>query len=245
MPLIRHGVILEMRAVIFDLDGVLVKFNIDSLRIKEDVIAYFESQGFPSGVLKPSQSFSTIKATVETHFLGKGMSRPEVTGILRRGEAMAVDHEIRAARSASLLPGVKETIKALKEGGIKCAIFTYNNSKAVKTVLERHCLEGCFDAVVSRDQTENPKPSPLHLKKVLDLLNIGTGEALVVGDSEMDIKPSKELGVKVAGITTGIRSEEELRAFEPDYLINSLPEILEILATLPQEPDHESKPEDT
>lgn len=222
-----------MRAVIFDLDGVLVSFNIDSRRIKEEIIQYFESLGFPRGVLSPTQPFSKIKDTVEADFKVKGVGSGEITQILRRAEAMAVDHEVEAARSTALLPGAKETVMTLKKKGIKCGIFTYNNSQAVRIVLERHGMDRCFDAVVSRDQTERPKPSPVHLKKVLESLGVGCAEALVIGDSEMDIKPSKELGVRVAAITTGIRSEEELRSFDPDYLINSLPEVFQILGIIP------------
>jgi phosphoglycolate phosphatase-like HAD superfamily hydrolase len=45
----------------------------------------------------------------------------------------------------------------------------------------------------------------------------------------MDIKPSKELGVRVAAVTTGIRSGDFLRTLEPDYLIDDLSQLLPIV----------------
>ncbi|MDI9608807.1 MAG: HAD family hydrolase [Candidatus Verstraetearchaeota archaeon] len=218
-----------MKAVVFDMDGVLVNFNIDSRRIKTEIIEYFEGSGFPKGVLSPALPFSKIKGEVERHFFSKGMRKDQILEILRAAEGMAVEHEVEAARTTRLLPGAKETVSALKAMGVRLAIFTYNNSRAVRLALERLGLEGYFDAVVSRDQVENPKPSPCHLMRVLELLGVSADEALVVGDSEMDIRPAKELGVRVAAITTGVRSEEELRAHAPDYIVKGLPEVIEIV----------------
>lgn len=219
----------EIRAVIFDMDGVIVNFNIDSRKIKGEIIKFFEGKGFTQGVLSPLQPFSTIRRLVEEHFTKGGMEKGEVMDLLRKAEGMAVEYEVQAAMTTELLPGARETILELERMGIKRAIFTYNNSKAVRVALERLGLSGHFDAVVSRDQVESPKPNPCHLRAVLEALGVAASEALVVGDSEMDIRPSKELGVKVAAITTGVRSEEELRALSPDYIIRSLPEVLGIV----------------
>jgi len=217
-----------MKAVVFDMDGVLVNFNIDSRRIKAEIISYFEGMGFPRGILTPALPFSKIKEEVERHLSSKGIGRGEILEMLRTAEGMAVEYEVEAARTTELLPGARETVSALKARGFRLAIFTYNNSRAVRMALERLGLDGYFDAVISRDQVEKPKPSPCHLRRVLEALGVSEEEALVVGDSEMDIKPAKELGVKVAAITTGVRSEEELRAHSPDYIVNGLPEIIEI-----------------
>ncbi|MEJ5293290.1 MAG: HAD family hydrolase [Candidatus Methanosuratincola sp.] len=217
-----------MKAVVFDMDGVLVNFNIDSRRIKAEIIAYFEGMGFPRGILTPALPFSKIKDEVERYFSSKGINQDQILEMLRTAEGMAVEYEVEAARTTELLPGARETVSALKARGFRLAIFTYNNSRAVRIALERLGLDGYFDAVISRDQVENPKPSPCHLRRVLEILGVSEGEALVVGDSEMDIKPAKELGVKVAAITTGVRSEEELRAYAPDYIVNGLPEVVEI-----------------
>ncbi len=218
-----------MKAVVFDMDGVLVNFNIDSRRIKAEIIEYFERLGFPKGALSPDLPFSKIKDEAERHFSSKGMGKEKILEILRAAERMAVDHEMEAAKTTILLPGAKETVSSLKSMGVKLAIFTYNNSKAVQMALERLGIDGYFDAVVTRDQVESPKPSPCHLKRVLELLGVSAEDALVVGDSEMDIKPAKELAVKVAAITTGVRSEEELRSHSPDYIVKGLSEVIEIV----------------
>jgi phosphoglycolate phosphatase-like HAD superfamily hydrolase len=46
----------------------------------------------------------------------------------------------------------------------------------------------------------------------------------------MDIKPCKELGVRVIAITTGIRTADELRLYSPDFLIEDLSDLPEVIA---------------
>ena len=46
-----------------------------------------------------------------------------------------------------------------------------------------------------------------------------------VGDTENDILPANEIGVKNIAVTTGIRSEEKLRTYNPSAIINSISDI--------------------
>ena len=46
-----------------------------------------------------------------------------------------------------------------------------------------------------------------------------------VGDTENDILPANEIGVRSIAVTTGIRSEEKLRIYNPSVIINSISDI--------------------
>jgi len=220
-----------LKAVIFDLDGVLMRFNLDSRRIKEDVIRYFVRNGLQDGLLSPTSSFSSIRESVRTFFSIAGKDPSWTEGLIKEGEKIPIEHEIRAATVTELLPNAKKTLMALKSMGLKLAVFTYNNSSATRIALRRHNLENFFDVVVARDMVIRPKPSPMHLDTVLNRLGVTKDEAIVVGDTEMDIKPCKELGVRVIAITTGIRTADELRFYSPDFLIEDLSDLPEIVAT--------------
>jgi phosphoglycolate phosphatase len=221
-----------LRAVIFDLDGVLMKFKIDSLRIKGEVISYLEAKGLAPNLLKPTEPFSTIKDRTRSIFSSQGRSNDWIESVIREAEAIPIRHEVEAAHVAETLPGARETLSALRDRGLVLAIFTYNNSFAVEIALARNGIKEYFDLVAARDSVPRPKPNPLHLKFNLSSLKVGRDEAIVVGDSEMDIKPSKELGVRVVAISTGIRDAEYLRDLSPDYLIGSLMELEPIIDSL-------------
>lgn len=217
-----------LRAIIFDLDGVLVKFSLDSKKIKEEVVEFLESKGVPPGVLSSTMPFSKIRETAATQLRMGGRGEPEISGLIAEAEEILVRHEMDAALKAELLPNVKEVLEKIVSHGVRLGLFTYNNSRAASLALKKNGIEGFFSAVVARDSVERAKPNPIHLRTVIDRLGVAREEAIVVGDSEMDIKPSKELGVRVVAITTGIKTAEELEAHDPDFIVNDIREVLEI-----------------
>jgi len=214
-----------IKGVIFDLDGVLLKFNLDSKKIKEEIIRFFVDNGLEGGLFTPRDSFSSIKEGARKYFAEKGKGDGWIDDLLKKGETIAIRYEVEAAKTTDLLPGVREVLKTLKAKGLKLAVFTYNNSEAAKIALERTGIIEFFDVVLARDNVPKPKPNPEHLKVVLQALGIGPNEVVVVGDSEMDIKPCKALGVRVVSVTTGIRTEEELKKYDPDFIIRELKEL--------------------
>lgn len=218
-----------LKAVIFDLDGVLMRFNLDSGRIKEEVILFFENSGLEVGLLNPQEPFSEIRDTVRSYFARLGKDREWIDELLRKAEKFPVEHEIESAKMTELLPNVRETLDALKSMGMKLGVFTYNNSAAAAIALGKNGIDGYFDALIARDMVARPKPNPIHLDAVLKRLGVSRDEAICIGDSEMDIRPCKELGVKVVAITTGIRGREFLSQLKPDYLIGDLTELLGIV----------------
>lgn len=54
-------------------------------------------------------------------------------------------------------------------------------------------------------------------------------EVLIVGDSLEEIEIGKELGIRTVAVTDGFCSTKRLKAAKPDYLINSLKEIVKIV----------------
>jgi HAD superfamily hydrolase (TIGR01549 family) len=225
-----------LKAVIFDLDGVLVKFNLNSRRIKEEIISYFEKNGLQAGLLSPSDPFSMIKETVRSCLSQQGVNAGVIEDLIKKGEGIAVEHEVEAAEITELLPNAKETLEAFRAMKMKMGIFTYNNSRATAVALNRHDITKFFEAVVTRDMVPRPKPNPLHLDEVLNSLKVSKDEVICVGDSEMDIKPCKERGVKVVGVTTGVRDGNFLSDLQPDYIIDDLCKLVDIVRDLNSNP---------
>jgi HAD superfamily hydrolase (TIGR01509 family) len=225
-----------LKAVIFDLDGVLMEFNLNSKTIKEEVIRFLEKRGLEVGIVKPGDPFSAIKDDTRSFFSKRGKDSVWIDELIREAEKIPEEQEIEAARVSKLLPQAGETLMTLRSMGLKLALFTYNNRTATNIALRRHNIEGLFDSVVCRDMVSRPKPSPVHLSTVLKSVGAGAKEAVVVGDSEMDIKPSKELGVKVVAVTTGVRDEEFLKSLSPDYLIGNLYEVVGIVERINGKP---------
>lgn len=89
--------------------------------------------------------------------------------------------------------GFVSTLDQLKEH-TSLAICT-NRATSMDMIIDDFGLSGYFDYVMTASQVKNPKPHPEPLLKVLDHFNITPGEALFVGDGEVDMLAAKEAGV--------------------------------------------------
>jgi len=226
---VRGGMV---RAVVFDLDGTLVHFDIDYTALKEEVLRALGRLGIPTSSLSPEDTLTTILDKVECYIKASGLGNEfkrevwaEVFKIAERFEAASVD-------SAKPMPGAADVLAALKEKGLKIGLLTLNSSVIAINVLERFGLKRFFDAMVARDFVEEAKPNPGHLSSVLKELGVKPDETVVVGDTVFDIRCAKELGTIAVGITTGRSSGEELEAAGADFVIDSLSELLPLISRL-------------
>jgi phosphoglycolate phosphatase len=93
-------------------------------------------------------------------------------------------------------PNLIETLKTLKDRGIKTAIST-NRTTTMEYIMEKFDLSRYFDMVVTAlpKDVKNPKPHPESVEKILNALNVEGGRVLYVGDSEVDWKTARSSGV--------------------------------------------------
>lgn len=81
-------------------------------------------------------------------------------------------------------PHVIETLESLRPR-YATAIAT-NRGRSMPQVLREHGLEHLFDFVVTTNDVKNPKPHPESLLKILNHFNVQPGEAVYIGDAEVD-----------------------------------------------------------
>jgi phosphoglycolate phosphatase-like HAD superfamily hydrolase len=108
-------------------------------------------------------------------------------------------------------------------------LFTLNSSNATRNVLRSFRLKRFFDVVVTREGVSRVKPDVSHLKTVLMLLNVKPEEAVVVGDSVLDMKSAKALGAFAVGVITGFSTAKELMNAGATCLITSLTDLPQLV----------------
>jgi phosphoglycolate phosphatase len=86
-----------------------------------------------------------------------------------------------------------ETLQAL-HNRVNLAVCT-NRSNSMEMLLEDFGLTSYFGYVMTAAKVENPKPHPEPLLKILKHYRIAPGEALFVGDSELDQRSAEAAGV--------------------------------------------------
>lgn len=129
--------------------------------------------------------------------------------------------------------GAEEVFAALKAAGIHVALNTGYDAKTARSLLVKlGWVEGQqIDLLVTASDVPNNRPKPDMILYAMHHFGITNGaEVAKVGDSAIDIEEGQNAGCGLSiGVTTGAHTREQLAAANPNYIINGLGELLEIV----------------
>ena len=222
---------MRFKAVFFDFDDTLVN------SFPGRVVA---AKRAVKGILDPSLDVDRIMRE------WAGVPQAEIWKHFARDEADA-DRLLEAYASAywddnptelRAFDGVIEMLQELKALGPTLAVVTSKvrlrnrNGRPTGAIveLERTHLDGIFDLIVGYEDVQESKPSPAPVLFALERLGLAPEDALMVGDSHVDVKSARAAGVASAGATWGTVAEDLLIEAGPDYLVHSPSEILPIVS---------------
>jgi len=220
---------MAVKAVVFDLDGTIVSFNLDYKSARAEVIEFLSNHGFPQSVFSINESVFEMLRKLEIYIKNHRLSEEDYPRLKREVLAILERYEIESAMSTRLVPGILETLQALRKMKLKLGLFTVNSEKATEQILSTFRLHPFFQIVVTRDSVLKVKPNPIHLETVLKGLKVKPEETMVVGDSVWDMKAAKELKAFAVGASTGIASPEELTRGGADCLISSPTDLIVLI----------------
>ncbi len=185
----------HIKAVFFDLDGVLVNSEVMHQNMTED---WLREERVP---IPPERFYLLIGSHKSLNpwaqildGLSLNMSAEELKERL---------HAYKAKRLAKvnyqehLFPETKAVLTKLKEMGIKLACASSSNMSYIKEVLNSDDLVQLFDLIVTCDDFERSKPAPDIYLYCLNHFGFEKEECLIVEDSEIGIQAGKSAGMKV------------------------------------------------
>lgn len=221
-----------IEAVIFDLDGTLASFNIDYKAVRAEVRNLMIKRGLPASLFSINESIFEMLKKTEIFMKNNGKSEESIGEIREKALAIAEKYELEAAKTTSLLPGVLDTLKTLKEMSLKIGLCTINSEKSTNYILKRFKIAEFFDAVSPRDNVKYVKPNTEHLEAALKVLKVKPEDAMLVGDGVSDTECARELQAIAVGFPSGVSSPKELISAGANYLITSitdLPTLIEFI----------------
>ena len=216
---------MSVKAVIFDLDGTLVGFNLDFRALRAEVRGYLAKRGVPASVLSLQENIFEMLKKAELFLRNSGKSAEAVEQLRSEALGIAEKYELNAAMSTGLLSGAVETLKALKRMGLKIGLCTINSEKSASYILQRFKIAEFFDVVAPRNVVGQVKPNPEHLQVVLKALGVAPEESVVVGDSSADMQCAKELRAIAVGLPLGISTVQQLMNQGANYIITSITDL--------------------
>ncbi len=185
------------KAVIFDLDGVLVdtaKYHFLAWKeIAKDL--GFEFKKEDNERLKGVSRQRSLDILLEVG--GVVLSEEEKAKVAERKNALYVDYISRLTEE-DILPGVLDFVKDLREKGIKLAIGSA--SKNTPLIIQRLGIKDYFDAISDGNVVQLAKPNPEVFLKAAEMLKVEPEECIVFEDAKAGIEAAKAAGMYAIGV---------------------------------------------
>ena len=127
----------------------------------------------------------------------------------------------------ALIDGVKETLSALKDKGVRIFLATSKPQPLAEVILEHFGITEYFDFIGGADFNYNRDEKWQVIEYVFENAGIKDREnALMIGDRMHDIIGAKKTGIKSLCVLCGYGSREEFIEYGADYIVNTIRDIL-------------------
>ncbi len=188
---------MEIKAVIFDLDGVIVSTDECHYRawkkVADEEGIYFDEK--INMRLRGVSRMESLEIMLEN--APRAYSVKEKSGIAQRKNGYYCEY-ISDLTPASALPGIMGFINALKSKGIKTAIGS--SSKNTGFILKQLGLENSFGAVVGGNDISKSKPDPEVFLLAAAKLGEKPENCVVLEDADAGIEAGLSAGMKVIAV---------------------------------------------
>lgn len=211
----------KIRAVIFDMDGVIV----DSEIVYMDYLLEFARTKNPKVTMEELNPMVGLSRKDSWTVMEKAINNGENWKALR-DQFSALDIYSQVNYKKIFRPEALSTAKELKRRGYEVALASSTGPKLIARIMEETGMRPVFDLIVSGKQFAQSKPNPEIYHYTAKTLGFLEEECFVVEDSTVGIAAAKRAGMTVAALRDGRFGFDQSQA---DYHIDRIDEILNYL----------------
>ena len=214
---------MRYKLAIFDLDGTIL----DTLEDLADTVNYaLKGHGYPQRTIEEVRRFvgNGIRKLIE-RAVPTGLTDEEISGVHQTFSAYYQEH---CADKTRPYEGILPLLEHLREAGCLTAVVSNKADVAVQPLCQQY-YGGLFDYAVGEREGIRRKPAPDAVQEVLRRLQIDAGEAVYIGDSEVDIQTAENAGLDSIIVTWGFRDRAYLESQGGQRFVDRPEEIAEII----------------
>ena len=199
-----------IKYVVFDFDGTLAD-TFDAIKdfVKEEIknvteedIALFKDEGI-KGMMKM-----------------KNISLAEFTRL-----TLKITPKLKNKKNINIFPGMLEVIQTLTQS-YKIGILSSNSEDNILKFLKKYNIVNLFEFIFSQSSIFGKH---VVMRSMCRKHRLNPSEILYVGDEDRDIIASRRAKIKSIAVTWGFNSEKRLLKVNPNHIINSPTEILDVI----------------
>jgi phosphoglycolate phosphatase len=225
----------SIRLLIFDLDGTLVDSRLDLVHsvnamlrhmgrpeLAGDVVATYVGDGAP---------------TLVRRALGEPADEPFLNSAL---EYFLGYYRLHKLDHTTVYEGIPDVLAALANGSAdaladkyvrptrQMAVLSNKPVRPSRDIVQALGLGDYFVRIYGGNSFVTKKPDPLGAETILHETGVGASEALMIGDSSIDVETGRNAGMWTCGVTYGF-APHTLEEVAPDVVVETPRELGELL----------------
>ncbi|KAF6560090.1 HAD family phosphatase [Paenibacillus sp. EKM202P] len=216
-----------VKAVIFDMDGVLVDSEPIYFEVERSSFAHF---GAP---MTEEEHHTYVGVTLESMWR-QVLDRHQLTNTLE--EALAyhrknVMQTITAYEGLMAIDGLERWLDWLQEKGIPIAVASSSPRSLIDLIMEKTGLGRYFDIRITGEEVSQGKPAPDIFLYAAELLGIAPDHCIVIEDSRNGVHAAKSAGMRCIGLHNPGSGQQDLS--KADHRISSYDDLWALKESLP------------
>ena len=211
----------HIRALIFDLDGTLIDSQQDLINATNATLRELGHGELPA---------ATVSSFIG-HGAAKLVSRALGPDATEREQADALQIFLRHYETNKLdytraYAGVPEALEKLFP--MPMAVLTNKPLLPSRQILESLGLMKYFAVIYGGDSFATRKPDPLGAQEILRQFAVVPGNALLIGDSEVDVQTARNAGMLAAIVNYGFGVHDRAK-FPADFYLDRMTDLVPLL----------------
>ncbi len=217
----------RIRLLVFDLDGTLIDSRLDLIHSVNAMLQHIGRSALDGGVI------ASYVGDGAPALVRRAVGDTDDEALFKRAtEYFLGYYRLHKLDHTTVYSGMAETLASLAvpSNGVQRLMAVLSNKPVnpSRVIVQALGLGDFFVRVYGGNSFATKKPDPLGVRTILQETGVAADEALIIGDSAIDILTGRHAGLWTCGVTYGF-APHSLEDVPPDVLIDSPRELEELL----------------
>lgn len=215
-----------IKLVVFDWNGVLIADARACMESYNHILKTYKCKP-----INMSEFRGSFMIPARDFYLKHGLTETQLQHLTKRGFDIFYDFYEKRIKNMRTRRGARKLLSWLRRKNIELIILSNHTATGIQDQLERLNIRRYFEEVLASNpgvalvkRSKGGKLTAWMKKK-----KVKPSQIIIIGDSPEEIEIGKHLNIRTVGITGGYCSAGRLRDARPNYLVNNLSEMINII----------------
>ncbi len=216
----------KVTLLIFDLDGTLVDSRLDLIQSVNAMLQHFHRPELPGDVI------AGYVGDGAPMLVRRALGDPDDERFLQEAlEYFLAYYRVHKLDNTHAYDGVKEALEAIRNGKSgserRMAVLSNKPVNPSRAIVDALGLGEFFIRVYGGNSFHTKKPDPLGVHTLLEETGTRSDEAVIIGDSSIDVITGRNADLWTCGVTYGF-APRTLDDAPPDVVVDTPRELVEV-----------------